>query len=344
MFKRTRFFSAALCCCSLAPTAWCGAPFSFDSAPGRLPKNVVPLSYDVAIVPNVDALTLTGTESVQLQFRAATATLQFNSLNETLSDVLLDGKPVKSVTSSDAKQLTTVTLTQPASGLHTLSFKYSGKIETQPQGLFAQKYTKPGGGQAVMLSTQFEATDARRMFPCWDEPAFRATFLLTVTVPTSWATVGNMPIAGRAVHGQSATVSFSAIPEDAFLPGGIHGWGLARSVRGARRHAIRCLGSRGSRTRWCGGARERRGYSGRLQRLLCAIRIRYLSSIPLRCRAGFPAPWRIGGRLPTTIEYCWSVPRAPCRTGKRFSVFKRTRWRINGLGTWSPWAGGTTPG
>ena len=213
MFKRTRVFSAALCCCSLAPTAWCGAPFSFDSAPGRLPKTVVPLSYDVSIVPNVDALTLTGTESVQLQFRAATATLQFNSLNETLSDVLLDGKPVKSVTSSDAKQLTTVTLTQPASGLHTLSFKYSGKIETQPQGLFAQKYTKPGGGQAVMLSTQFEATDARRMFPCWDEPAFRATFLLTVTVPTSWATVGNMPIAGRAVHGQSATVTFQRSPK-----------------------------------------------------------------------------------------------------------------------------------
>jgi aminopeptidase N len=211
MLNRTRFFSAALCC-SLAPTAWCGAPFSFDSAPGRLPKNVAPISYDVAIVPNVDALTLTGTESVQLQFRAATATVQFNSLNETLSDVLLDGKPVKSVTSNDAKQLTTVMLMQPVSGPHTLSFKYSGKIETQPQGLFAQKY-KQNGAQAVMLSTQFEATDARRMFPCWDEPAFRATFQLTVTVPASWATVGNMPIAGRTVHGQLATVTFQRSPK-----------------------------------------------------------------------------------------------------------------------------------
>jgi hypothetical protein len=96
MLNRTRFYFAALCC-SLAPAAWCGAPFSFDSAPGRLPKNVVPLSYDVAIVPNADALELAGTESVRLQFRTATATLQFNSLNETLSHVLLDGKPVKSV-------------------------------------------------------------------------------------------------------------------------------------------------------------------------------------------------------------------------------------------------------
>jgi aminopeptidase N len=212
MLNRTWFCFAALCC-SLAPTAWCGAPFSFESAPGRLPKNVVPLSYDVAIVPDADALRLTGTESVQLQFRAATATVQFNSLNETLSHVLLDGKPVKSVTSSDEQQLTTVTLTKPVTGLHTLSFKYSGKIETRPQGLFAQKYTKPGGGQAVLLSTQMEATDARRMFPCWDEPAFRAYFHLTVTVPKSWAMVGNMPVAHRIVQGQSATVSFQRSPK-----------------------------------------------------------------------------------------------------------------------------------
>jgi aminopeptidase N len=207
-----RFYFAALCC-SLAPSAWCGAPFSFESAPGRLPKNVVPVSYDVAIVPDAEALRFTGTESVKLQFRAATATVQFNSLNETLSHVQLDGKPVKSAVSSNEQQLTTVTLTKPVTGLHTLSFSYSGKIETQPQGLFAQKYTKAGGGQAVLLSTQMEATDARRMFPCWDEPAFRAYFHLTVTVPKSWATVGNMPIAHRAEHGGSATVSFQRSPK-----------------------------------------------------------------------------------------------------------------------------------
>jgi aminopeptidase N len=212
MLNPTRFYFAALCC-SLAPSAWCAAPFSFESAPGRLPKNVVPVSYDVVIVPDTDALKFTGIESVQLQFRAATATLQFNSLNETLSHVLLDGKPVKSVASSDERQLTTVTLTQPATGLHTLSFSYTGKIETQPQGLFAQKYTKSGGGEAVLLSTQMEATDARRMFPCWDEPSFRAYFHLTVTVPKSWATVGNMPIARRTIHGQAVTVSFQRSPK-----------------------------------------------------------------------------------------------------------------------------------
>ena len=108
---------------------------------------MVPESYDIAVVPDIKTMTLTGTESVRLQFRTATATVQFNSLNETLSHVLLDGKPVKSVKSDDAQQLTTLTLASPAAGAHTLSFAYTGKIETQAQGLFAQKYTRFGGGE-----------------------------------------------------------------------------------------------------------------------------------------------------------------------------------------------------
>jgi hypothetical protein len=70
-----------------APAARAGAPFSFDAAPGRLPKNVVPLDYTLAVTPDVEAKTLTGTESVTLNFRAATSTIEFNLLNERLTDV-----------------------------------------------------------------------------------------------------------------------------------------------------------------------------------------------------------------------------------------------------------------
>jgi aminopeptidase N len=190
------------------------APFSFDSAPGRLPKNVVPLDYRVSIVPDATALTINGTESVQLQFRSPSATLLFNSINETLNDVLLDGKPVKAVASDDAQQLTTVTLAQEAPiGLHTLSFSYQGKIEQQPHGLFVQPYDMAGGGHGLLLSTQMEATDARRMFPCWDEPAFRARFELTVSIPSKWTALSNMPVARRVVHGNMATVAFQRSPK-----------------------------------------------------------------------------------------------------------------------------------
>jgi aminopeptidase N len=209
----TRACILMLCGAPLVTVAAPELPFSFDAAYGRLPKNIIPLRYDIAVVPDTAALTLTGTESVRLRFRSATATIEFDSLNEKLENVRLDGQPVKNVVSSDEQQLTTVTLPAPARrGLHTLTFSYSGKIEQRPQGLFVQPYMKTGGGEALMLSTQMENTDARRMFPCWDEPAFRSQFQLTMTVPVDWATISNMPVAKRTVHGATATVTFKPSP------------------------------------------------------------------------------------------------------------------------------------
>jgi aminopeptidase N len=189
------------------------APFSFDGAPGRLPKNVVPISYTVVLVPDIDQLTLAGTESVTLQFRSASATIVLNSLNETLSDVRLDRQPVAGVASNDQQQLTTLTLAKPArAGRHTLTFSYTGRIESQPHGLFLQAYARPGGGQGRLLSTKMESTDARRMFPCWDEPAFRASYQLTVSIPAQWAAISNMPVASRVAAGSRSTVTFQRSP------------------------------------------------------------------------------------------------------------------------------------
>jgi aminopeptidase N len=190
------------------------AAFSLDQVPGRLPKDVVPVAYTISVTPDIPALTLAGRESVLLQVRAATRTIRFNTVNESLHDVRLDGKPVKRVVSNDEEQMTTVTLGTPAAaGSHTLTFTYSGKIETEPHGLFAQHYAGPGGAAGLLLSTQMEATDARRMFPCWDEPAFRATFKITATVAADWATVSNMPVAKRLVHGKLATTTFETSPK-----------------------------------------------------------------------------------------------------------------------------------
>ena len=188
--------------------------FSFDSMPGRLPKDVVPERYEIAVTPHIKAMSMTGHESVTLKVRSATDRLVFNSLNETLTRVRFDGQPVKSVASDDEHQLTTVRLARPASvGSHRLSFDYSGKIEARPQGLFLQPYAYPGGSSGQMLATQMESTDARRMFPCWDEPAFRAVFELTVTVPSGWAALSNMPVSQRTVHGSLETVRFEPTPK-----------------------------------------------------------------------------------------------------------------------------------
>ncbi|MBV9440020.1 MAG: M1 family metallopeptidase, partial [Candidatus Eremiobacteraeota bacterium] len=198
----------------LAAPTYVEAGFSFDSAPGRLPKDVIPLDYRIALVPDLQQRTLAGRETVVLSVRRATSRLQFNTLNETLRDVQVDGGAPARLVTDNARQLTTLSLARPLPpGRHTLALAYSATIEAAPQGLFAQQYRDSTGRLGVMLSTQFEATDARRMFPCWDEPAFRATYQLSVTLPKEWAAVSNMPLASRVVSGTSAVFTFRRTPK-----------------------------------------------------------------------------------------------------------------------------------
>ena len=189
-------------------------PYSFATTPGRLPKNVIPTDYVINITPNTAKALITGTQTVSLDFTEATDKIQFNSLNQVLSQVKFDGKPVKSVNSDDKEQLTTVMLPASAKvGKHKLSFSFTGKIETEPHGMFVQDYVNPDGTKDTLITTKFEATDARRMFPCWDEPAFRATYQLTITAPSAWTAIANMPVQSRQVHGKLATTSFERSPK-----------------------------------------------------------------------------------------------------------------------------------
>ncbi len=109
-----------------------------------------------------------------------------------------------------------LTLTLPselAAGDHALTLRFTGKINQQGQGLFYMRYQEQGSGaRKVMLGTQFEATDARRFFPCWDEPAFRARFQLTAVVPENWLAVSNMPIESEQKIAGGKEVRFASTP------------------------------------------------------------------------------------------------------------------------------------
>jgi aminopeptidase N len=109
-----------------------------------------------------------------------------------------------------------LTLTLPNElpvGRHEIALEFHGKINAQGQGLFYARYTEQGTKEKkIMLGTQFEATDARRMFPCWDEPSFRARFQLTALVPEKFLAVSNMPIEAEKKIGAKKEVRFMLTP------------------------------------------------------------------------------------------------------------------------------------
>src|SRR5881409_1739480 len=191
-------------------------PFSFKETPGKLPKEVVPTDYSIRIVPKIDQFTFTGTETVKLNVRSPVHQLVLNTLELKIEAASVDGKdlPASAIKTDKEKELLTLTLPlKLAQGDHTLALRFSGKINQQGQGLFYMRYQEQGSGAPkVMLGTQFEATDARRFFPCWDEPVFRARFQLSAVVPENWLAVSNMPIESERKITEGKEVRFAATP------------------------------------------------------------------------------------------------------------------------------------
>ncbi len=174
------------------------APFSFAATPGKLPKDVVPIDYTVHVVPDIVNFTLSGQETINIQVLKTTSKLMMNALNIEVDAAMLAGKGIASQTLTPMidkdQQTLSFTLAAPLKpGQYALSLSYRGLINRGPKGLYYDKYPT-ASGQKVLLGTQMEAADARRMLPSWDEPVFRAKFTLSVDLPANFKAYSNTPI------------------------------------------------------------------------------------------------------------------------------------------------------
>jgi aminopeptidase N len=173
-------------------------PYSFETTPGKLPKQVVPFEYAIRIAPNIDKLTFTGSETVKIRASAPIHELVLNSAELQITKASIDGAQLDpSAIKLDAQtELLTVALSNELPvGEHSLALEFSGTITAKGRGLYYMPYQEQGtGAKKIALGTQFEPSDARRFFPCWDEPSFRARFQLTTVVPQNWLAVSNMPV------------------------------------------------------------------------------------------------------------------------------------------------------
>ncbi|MFN2623199.1 MAG: M1 family metallopeptidase [Chthoniobacterales bacterium] len=197
-----------------ATTLTAEKPFDFAGTPGKLPKNVVPEEYSVRITPDVEKKTFSGSETIKVNAREAVKQIVLNSADIKIIKATIDGKAVPaSAIKSDEKEETMTIATELAAGKHELALEFTGIINQRGVGLYYATYQEQGTGtKKTMLGTQFEATDARRMFPCWDEPSFRARFQLTAVVPENFTAVSNMPIEEEKKAGGTKEVRFAATP------------------------------------------------------------------------------------------------------------------------------------
>ncbi len=190
--------------------------FDFATTPGKLPKEVRPTEYTIRIAPDLEKLTFTGSETVRISVEKPVTKLVLNALELEIASASVDGQalPKKSIVlNAEAQTLTLNLPNELAAGEHEVALQFSGKIYAQGQGLFFARYEELGTNEKkIMLGTQFEPTDARRMFPCWDEPSFRARFRLTAVVPEKFLAVSNMPIESETKVEGGKEVRFGVSP------------------------------------------------------------------------------------------------------------------------------------
>ena len=190
--------------------------FDFATTPGKLPKDVLPVEYAIRITPDIAKLTFTGSETVKLKVEKPVTRIVLNALDMEIASASIDNQPLtkRAIKLDPAEQTLTLTLpNELPTGEHQFALKFSGKINAQGQGLFYARYQEQGTNEKkTMLGTQFEATDARRMFPSWDEPSFRARFQLTAVVPENFTVVSNMPVENEQKSDGHKEVRFALSP------------------------------------------------------------------------------------------------------------------------------------
>ena len=192
-----------------------------ESVPSDLPRIARPLHYDIAVTPDMAGLAFAGTVGIDLEVYEATGSLVLHANELEIGNARLipagGGVPLALSVTPDAESQT-ARFTAPqtiAPGAYRLEADYTGKIYTQANGLFALDYPDKRTGEEVRgLFTQFEAPDARRFAPMFDEPSYKATFDLSARVPADLMAVGNMPVKSEKDLGDGTKlVTFGTSPK-----------------------------------------------------------------------------------------------------------------------------------
>jgi puromycin-sensitive aminopeptidase len=157
----------------------------------RLPTTIRPVRYDLRIAVDLDNWTFRGRERIELRVQEATEIVTLHATELEISGVratLSDGSEAEGTVALNPIAETAVlrfTSPLPAGTLH-LGLDFQGTILARLRGFYRSQ--KDGARYAA---TQFEAADARRAFPCFDEPEFKARFALTLDVPAELTAIAN---------------------------------------------------------------------------------------------------------------------------------------------------------
>jgi puromycin-sensitive aminopeptidase len=182
---------------------------------GRLSRDVMPKEYAVSLKVDPNAEGFSGRVKISAAVSKPVKRLVLHSLGHAITDIIVTGERLdaKSIVVDPVTETFAIPLDQelPA-GAATIELAYTGQYNKQMRGLYESK-AKHEGQEERYAFTHLEPTNARRVFPAFDEPDFKASFKTTIEAPERLTVLSNMPAASRSVSGGFQTVSFEATPK-----------------------------------------------------------------------------------------------------------------------------------
>ena len=188
------------------------SPGSMD--PYRLPRHIIPHRYELRLEPDLDQATFAGRETIVLTITQTTGSIVLNAVDLAISSAILEGssstRQSATIELHDSTQRCQLTFSQPIlPGEWKLHLIFQGKLNDQLRGFYRSTYKDHVGLTHTMAATQFEATDARRAFPCWDEPDFKAVFATTLVIAPRLTAVSNTAVASESIEAGKKVLRFA---------------------------------------------------------------------------------------------------------------------------------------
>ena len=176
---------------------------------------VIPINYELMFEPLFHNFTFNGEEIITLNLSRPTNSIKIDAAELSIkeSHIIQGGKIISSESSLNEKnEKLTIKLAKKIKGKAKLSIKFTGTLNDRLLGFYKSQYKDKKGKTKYLATTQFEAADARRAFPCWDEPAVKATFDVSLLVDKHLDAISNMPVISKKKTGTKILHKFGRTP------------------------------------------------------------------------------------------------------------------------------------
>ena len=159
-------------------------------------NSIKPIHYEIKVIPNFGDFTFIGKTVLDVESDLKLSKITLNAVDltfESISLVTTNNKTTLTYKIDENEEELYIDFPKEISGKFKLDFEYEGKIKNNLKGLYQTKYNN-GSEKHIGAITQFETEDARRMFPCFDEPGMKATFKVEVETDEKLSVISNTPI------------------------------------------------------------------------------------------------------------------------------------------------------